>query len=325
MTLPQAPMRPVVDGRADFGTYAGACETTSLSSLPVSTLRKLVQEKGWQWFCVIDDAYAVGGAVVDAGLANNAFVWVLDRTQGRLVVDESRILPPTTVRRADRPAERPRVGAQFRDVTLAATERNDGFIVAGQFGPVTLDLTFRHVGAGPVTAICPVDDGQHPGVNVTQKATCLSARGAVDWHGQSHAFESANAMLDFSHGVLARKTTWRWAIATGTTADGTPIGFNLVDGFNGGLENAVWVGDERRHVDAASFTYNRRYPGSTWAVSTDDGVVDVRLDPEAVRAENLNLGLVASRYAQPLGIWRGTVTGHEVELVGVAEDHRAKW
>src|SRR6056297_1331348 len=171
MTLPQAPMRPVVDGRADYGTYAGACETTSLASLPVNRLRKLAQEKGWQWFCAIDDELAVGGAVVDAGLANNGFVWILDRERNRLILDESRLLPPTTVRRADRPAERPRVGASFRDVTLAATEKDDGFMIAGQFGPVTLDLTLTQVGAGPVTAICPVDEGRHPGVNVTQKST----------------------------------------------------------------------------------------------------------------------------------------------------------
>ncbi|WP_136715275.1 DUF2804 domain-containing protein [Halorientalis salina] len=325
MTLPQAPMRPVVDGRADFGTFAGACETTSLSSLPVNRLRRYVQEKGWQWFCAVDDDLAVGGAVVDAGLANTAFVWVLDRTRGRLVADESRLLPPTTVRRADRPGERPRIGADFRDVTLGATERDSGFSVAGQFGPVTLDLSLTHDGPGPVTAICPVDEGRHPGVNVTQKSTCLSASGSVDWRGRSHTFDGADGMLDFSHGLLARDTRWRWAIATGTTADGTPIGFNLIDGFNSGLENAVWIGDERRAVDGASFTFDSRNPASTWTVETDDGVVDVRLDPEGVRSEDTNLGLVVSRYAQPLGTWRGTVGDHRVELVGVAETHHAKW
>ncbi|MFD1588663.1 DUF2804 domain-containing protein [Halorientalis brevis] len=325
MTLPQAPMRPVVDGRADYGTYAGACETTSLASLPVNRLRKLVQEKGWQWFCAIDDELAVGGAVVDAGLANQAFVWVLDRERNRLILDESRLLPPTTVQRADRPSERPRVGASFRDVTLAATEKDAGFMVAGQFGPVTLDLTLTHDAAGPVTAICPVDDGRHPGVNVTQKSTCLSATGAIDWHGCTHTFDGADGMLDFTHGVLARDTRWRWAIGTGRTDDGTPIGFNLVDGFNSGLENAVWIGDDRRAVEAAAFSYDRRQPGASWAVETDDGAVDVELEPEAVRSEDLNLGLVVSRYAQPLGRWRGTVAGREVELVGVAESHHAKW
>lgn len=325
MTLPQAPIEPMVDGQAAFGTYAGACETTALASVPMSRLRRLVQEKGWQWFCAVDDELAVGGAVVDAGLANTAFVWVLDRGHERLVVDESRLLPPTTVQRADKPTARPRIGASFRDVTLTATERHDGFTVGGRFGPVTLDLTFSHGASGPVTAVCPVANGTHPGVNVTQKSTCLSVTGTVDWDGRTHVFEDADGMLDYTHGVLARETRWQWGIGTGTTADGTPVGFNIVSGFNDGLENAVWVGDDRRAVGDASFTFDSQRPGAAWKVETADGTLDLELTPEAVRAEDLNLCLVVSQYAQPLGTWRGTLTGEPVELVGVAETHLAKW
>jgi hypothetical protein len=318
-------MRPVVDGVAEFGTYAGACETTSLADVPVGRLRRLLQEKGWQWFCASDERLAVGGAIVDAGLANTVFGWVHDRTRGRLLVDESRILPPTTVRRADRPQARPRVAASFRDVSLVCNDGGGGLAVAGTLGLLGVDLSFERRSGGPVTAVCPVGDGRHPGVNVTQKEACLSVSGRVDWAGGTHRFTAADGMLDFSHGLLERDTRWRWAIGSGTTDDGTPVGFNAVAGFNDGLENVVWVDGQRRAVGDATLTFDADDPQARWAVDTDDGVVDVRLEPETVRTEDRNLGVARSTYTQPVGTWRGTVAGRSVELVGVAENHRAKW
>lgn len=329
MGLTGAPTSPLDgDGTPQVGTYAGACRTTDLSSLNISRLRRATQEKGWQWFCAADEEFAVGGAIVDAGLANTAFVWVIDREDNRLVVDDSRILPPLSVTRADDPGSSPRVAASFVGVSLSMeqvdSDGTGGLAVSGRFGDLELDLTFESVGAGPVTAVCPVDGGDHPGVNVTQKETCLAANGTISFDGQTHTFADADGLLDFSHGVLARETTWRWAIGTGRTRDGTPIGFNVVDGFNEGRENAVWIGTERRQLESASFEFDRERPIDSWRV-TAGRRLNVELTPEAVRSEHLNLGVVVSKYAQPFGIWRGTVAGRDVELVGVAETHQAKW
>lgn len=329
MGLPGAPTSPFDgDGTPRVGTYTGACRTTDLSSLDVGPIRRAAQEKGWQWFCAADERFAVGGAIVDAGLANTAFVWVVDREQRQLVVDDSKILPPLAVNRADDPGSSPRVSASFVGVSLSMGQPSPtdagGLTVAGRFGGLELDLTFESVGSGPVTAICPVDGGAHPGVNVTQKETCLAANGTITFDGVTHTFDDADGMLDYSHGVLARETTWQWAIGTGRTDDGTPVGFNVVDGFNEGRENVVWIGDDRRQLGPASFSFDRDRPIDTWRV-TAGGRLDVELTPEAVRSEDLNLGVVVSKYAQPFGNWRGTVAGREVELVGVAETHQAKW
>jgi hypothetical protein len=220
------------------------------------------------------------------------------------VVDDSRILPPLSVTRADDPGWSPRLAASVLGVSLSMEQVDSGgaggLAVSGRFGDLELDLTFESVGAGPVTAICPVDGGDHPGANVTQKETCLAASGTITFDGESHTFTEADGMLDFSHGI------------------------NVVDGFNGGRENAVWIGTERRQLGPASFSFDRDRPIDTWRV-TAGGRLDVELTPEAVRAENLNLGVVVSKYAQPFGIWRGSVAGREVELVGVAETHRTKW
>lgn len=320
MTLPQAPMRPVVDGRVAFGTYAGVCETTGLESFPVHKLRRLYQERGWQRFYVVDESLAVGGTLLDAGLGNAVVIWIVDRDRSRLLVEQQRLLPPTTLRRADRPGNRPRIGASFRDVTLAATQTDEGFIIAGQIGPLTLDLTLTQDGPGPITAICPVKGDS--GITVTQKSTCLSASGVVDWQADSATLDGADAMLDFSHGVLPRETSWNWAIATGTTAGGTPVGVTLVDGFTDDLQNTVWLGDERRAVGDATVT---SHDAGSWTAHTADGRVELSLDPDCVRHTAFDIGIAGIRTDQSVGSWHGTIDGHTVDLAGLGEDLWMKW
>ncbi|MOA35124.1 hypothetical protein D3C78_1565490 [compost metagenome] len=47
--------------------------------------------------------------------------------------------------------------------------------------------------------------------------------------------------------------------------------------------------------------------------------------PEGVHSEDLNMGLVASRYAQPWGRYEGSFEGQALTGYGVAEDHWARW
>ena len=60
-----------------------------------------------------------------------------------------------------------------------------------------------------------------------------------------------------------------------------------------------------------------------WAV-TGDGL-ELELEREGTRSQNLDLGLVVSEYVQPLGRWTGTIDGQAFEGVGVAEFHRSVW
>lgn len=53
--------------------------------------------------------------------------------------------------------------------------------------------------------------------------------------------------------------------------------------------------------------------------------LDAGLAVEGYREEDIDVGLLASQYSQPCGAWRGTVAGRDVEGVGVAERHRARW
>ncbi|WP_254840204.1 hypothetical protein [Natronomonas marina] len=60
-------------------------------------------------------------------------------------------------------------------------------------------------------------------------------------------------------------------------------------------------------------TYAGRFPDT-----------DLRLG-EGRREEDVDVGPLTSRYDQPFGTWHGTVAGRDVEAVGVAERHLARW
>jgi len=57
---------------------------------------------------------------------------------------------------------------------------------------------------------------------------------------------------------------------------------------------------------------------------TDEAVAVDALAVEGCCEEDIDVGLLASRYSQPSGEWRGTVAGHDVEGGGVAERHRTR-
>jgi len=331
--LDPVPAQPIHDGTPAFGTYAGRCPDTdlALAERGVSRLRRFRSEKAWQWFAAFDNSLAVGGAIVDAGFFGTAFCWVVDRETGRLVADEDVILPPGLCRVSEHPTEGriARVGVPSVGPRLQFVRAGDTVTVEGEFGGVDIALELTVEDERAISAICPVA-GRSRGVNVTQKEPGVDVVGTVRVAGD-RAGEAASrpdrtrsidgvGFLDYSHGLLGRETRWDWAFGWGTASDGTPVGFNLVDRFNDGRENVVWVDGRPERVGAATLE-----TGEEWRVRTDCGTVDATLAVEARREQHVDVGLVRSSYDQPLGRWSGTVAGHEFEGVGVAEEHATRW
>ena len=134
----------------------------------------------------------------------------------------------------------------------------------------------------PLALIAPVIGGgttdgllasvlRRDGVNVTQKSVGLLASGRLEVGRRRYALDGGVVGLDSTHGFLARHTSWRWAMGCGRLEDGTPLGFNLVAGFNAVAEgsageNVLFLGDQLEPVGPATFRFNSADPLDLWQV-----------------------------------------------------------
>lgn len=330
--LPDAPDTPLDgDGTARHGTYRGQCTSTDLTGAVqrsgTSAGVRFLREKKWQWFAAANPQFACGGTLLDAGYATAVFLWVFDRTAARMIVDETEILPPFAVEIDDNPSSGG--GALLRGLrrTFRIDRLAESVTVDASIGSIRLGLEFDTSRTDAMTAICPVGDDANRGVNVTQKQTCLPVRGRVAAAGRAFEFGAGStAMLDYTHGLLARETSWLWSIASGVLDDGTPIGFNFVRGFNDDLENAVWIGQDLQRASAVSIDFDEQLPEEPWSVRSEDGTIDLSLFVEGIRRHETNFRIVTSKYMQPLGRLHGRIVDREVhDLFGLAERHDARW
>ena len=164
-------------------------------------------------------------------------------------------------------------------------------------------------------------------VHATQKSGGLVLQGTVSVGTGSHSLDGGCASYDYSNGLLARETAWRWA-----SAHAPGLGFNLQAGYFGANENALWIGTRLVPLGPAVFDYTPGDAGAPWHMRTEDGLLDLHFTPEGARSKDKNLIVAASRYVQPIGVFNGWVKlDADAEplrvagLAGVTEDHLSRW
>ncbi|MBN6036609.1 DUF2804 family protein [Amycolatopsis sp. 195334CR] len=159
--------------------------------------------------------------------------------------------------------------------------------------------------------------GEHP---IWTRKTPLRVHGWVDAGGERIEVD-APGLLDESAGYHARVTEWRWSAGCGTTTDGRPVVWNLVDGIHDGSssERTVWVDGTAKEVPPVHFADD---------LSEVSGANEtLRFTVEEERSRHDRLFLVDSAYRQPFGRFSGVVPGG-VELAegfGVMEAHSVRW
>jgi Protein of unknown function (DUF2804) len=348
VSSPEAPLPPAPsslqdgEGAPRFGTYQGCLDEVNLRALtgrwqPRAPERLLVHKR-WLYGFVATREVAALFAIVDLGYSSSAFAMAVDLGTQRVLADGGVLGLPWQAR-VNR-----RVGAgleaDFRHPTLRARASRGQhqrayqarLRLGGLRARLGLTLSLDAEAAAPaLTVIAPVEAGL---VNVTQKWAGLPASGELRAGGRRYVLDGGLGGLDTTHGYLARHTAWRWAFACGRLDDGTPLGLNLVEGFNEAREdvneNALWLGDRLLPLGRARFLWNRDDPLDRWHVTTTDGAVDLTFRPIAAHREDRDLVLVRSRFVQPVGTWEGRVRAlgreHRLHRVpGVAEDQRATW
>lgn len=351
--IPTPSLPPVPDsvadsqGRPRFGTYAGSLPRVDLDALAepfdLNAVRAVTRRKRWHYTILGTPEVLCVMAMVDVGYSATGFLSAVDLKDRRVLFDDGWLFPPASLLSvSDAPAEGLRA-RMTRPGLSAAIERDPGEgryrlrahvsrLIAPLQGPVSLEAQLIAEGAPPpLTVIAPLGPDR---VNVTLKSGALPAYGRLSARGRTYELDGGVGGTDYTQGLLPRHTTWRWAFACGRLADGTPISVNLVEGFNdqdgAANECAVWVGDQLLPLPRASIRPTPRDVLDPWEMSTPDGSVQLTFKPLHAHRESRELGVVSSRFVQPLGLFRGTieVAGRRLvlqDVPGVTENQDVHW
>ncbi|RSZ59960.1 DUF2804 domain-containing protein [Massilia atriviolacea] len=322
--LPAAPLTvPGPDGQPVFGRFAGAATHVDWSRLGAPYARgrwwRRFHHKRWHYTALATEQFFCGIAIVDVGWTNTAFAYVFDRSRRALAAGFSRDgLPGLTARLADHAGGGSRFRFAGKRIEMSASKlslRCEG---------LEIDAAFGAPGAPLLLAVGPVQGGA---VHATQKSSGLALTGMLRVGAQACSLAGGVASFDYSNGLLARETAWRWA-----SAHSLALGFNLQAGYFGAHENALWLDGQLIGLGAATFVFDAADPMAPWHVFTDDGLLDLHFTPEGCRREDKNLLVAASRYVQPIGSFSGWVRASAAaprrvvtRLPGVTEDHASRW
>ncbi len=323
MTLPAAPQH-VVDGAGQpaFGRFAGQTASFDWAALAAPYRRSAwwrhFHHKRWHYIALACDEIFCAVAIVDLGWTSTAFAYAFDRRARKLVAAFSQDgIPGISAQLADHAGGASRFRWLSQRIALGPQSlalRCGGFEIDAQFDA-----------AGPLLlAVGAVDGGS---VHATQKSPGMALRGAVRIGARCFSLDGGVASIDYSNGLLARDTDWRWACA-----HSLELGFNLQAGYFGANENVLWLNGKIIPLAAARFDFDARDPLAPWHIATADGLLELDFTPEGARSENKNLLVAASSYIQPIGTFRGVARANSgapavviKQLVGVTEDHRSRW
>ncbi|MEJ7806239.1 MAG: DUF2804 domain-containing protein [Telluria sp.] len=328
MTLPAAP-RQIVDanGQPALGRFCGLSDVIDWSALAAPYRRsawwRRFHHKRWHYVALACDDIFCAVAIVDLGWTSTAFAYVFERGARTLIASYSQDgLPGLSAHLASHGGGDSRF--RFGGSRIAMRGGGQGACALTlRCAGLEIDASFG--GAAPqLLAIGTVAGGS---VHATQKSGGMLLGGAVRVGARHFSLDGGVASVDYSNGLLARDTSWRWACA-----HGLDLGFNLQAGYFGAKENALWLNGKIIPLAAAEFVFDASDPLAPWHIRTVDGLLDVQFTPEGLRSEDKNLLIAASHYVQPIGTFSGWVKAHAggpaiavSALAGVTEDHRSRW
>ncbi len=269
----------------------------------------MLRHKTWQYVAIASDEAFVSAAIAHLGFAGLVFATAYDRKTGEEVAFE-RIIPFAW-------------GIDVAPSMTAGSSTFTGLTEGMRFDNATrrmqLDLPGLHVdvqgdSVDPWPATWPIGKGR----NDTVKEMGFACRGSVRMGDRTLSLDG-HGMMDWTSGTPARQTDWRWAAGVARVGDRL-VAWNLRTGFDDPdqVENALWVDGKPVSPGLAQIE-----PGETWRITAGD--LDLHFDPHGMRREDMNLGVITSRYQQPWGRFHGQFEGKPLEGYGVVEDHWAVW
>lgn len=311
-----------------LGSFDGALPPVDWSALKQDGTVSSLREKHWIYLTLASDAVHVAVAVVDLSYATKVFAFVFEKASRRVVARESLLAPPKTGALADHLDGKHLVDFELGQSFVKLDRDGSKVHARVKLGSIHVDAELDDASAPP--SIGAVVDLGNRRFHATEKRTLVGWRGGVSAGDERWSVREGVAGFDFSRGFPHRATQWHWGFFLGETTGGEPIAMNLVEGFVGEAECAVWFRGKVHGVGEGRFSFDPKRAYGKWHVRSTDGAVDLELIPCDVHEEFMELGIIGARYRQPIGLFSGTLTiedetVHVEKVVGVVEDQRVRW
>lgn len=330
----------ILNGSPQFGLWFGDIQHpdprtySPPKSLPfgISKMWQSLREKRWQYIGLYTSELFLGCAIVHTGYIGNIFCYVFDRTEG-VLWEQERLAPLGAGIRIDRSLysgvssyhtqhERIRIEARngIRLFDIRLRDKNQDLDVR-----LTLQDT-----PNPLQIVTPTSADDF---TFTHKGAALKTYGTVRLGTKKWNIENEYAALDFTFGYPAHHTVWQWLSAHGHTTSNIPFAINgVAPVFHQKFqENVLWLDGKPIPLSPLLFRFDQLQPHQEWSITNQEGTLSLRFIPEGLREQNINYGLVASRFVQPFGSLMGFFTDsdgekhHIASAQGVVEDHEARW
>jgi hypothetical protein len=320
-----------------LGAFAGDLPDVDLAALTppglAGRVARTLRGKRWIYAMAASDEVLAALAIVEAGWFAGGFAWALDRRSGAVLWEGSAAGLPgrnASVSTSARDGARARLRTSGLAAEIARDRGTWRLSAASADRAFELDAALGGAGGPPPFALVVTVPGG--GVRATQKAAALPASGTVRVRGRTLALDGGSGGLDFTAGLLARETSWRWAFGTGRAA-GAPLGFNLCAGFGVPArdpgENAGFAGPGPWRLPPVAFGVG--VGEAPWTIASTGGDLELVFRPQGAHREARNLGVLRTRFVQIAGTFEGRIPGPAGEAIaiagmpGVAEDHWAVW
>lgn len=329
---PSAAIDPVTR-TLNEGSFRGGVGRVDPGLSGKGPLFRLKHEKRWVYAAIAADELLVAAAVVRLGYVANAFAFAFDRAAGRIVGKFSAVAPPVAARVGDTGGEgcSARFGWMGAHLSIerGRGERDYRLEIKAPELRVSARLSTETM-PSPIGAVASIE-GPEGLFNATEKGVLMSTVGEAIAGGRHYDLDGGLGGYDYTCGLLARHTAWRWAFALGRGRGAERVALNLVQGFVGEPECSAWVDGELYPLSEGRIDYEPGHPLGPWTVKTADGDVDLRFEPGDMHAEQRDYKLISSRFIQPVGSYSGTirVPGRGVieldRVLGVVEDQDVLW
>jgi len=305
---------------------------------PLRALDRL-RLKEWDYYATTTPDYFFSATVAHVGYIGLVFVYFIDFADNRQA--EKMIVTPLgagcSLPRSSEAGDIDFTWGRTKVMFLRAPEQRVLRIVWPRFdgrADLNAELIARQPDDMESIVMCTPMGEQNFYYN--HKVNCMPTTGRIKLGDRVLQLSEDRALtsLDWGRGVWPYQTFWNWGSASGFLPDGRRIGLNLGEGFGdltAATENCFYLDGKMHKLENVPFVYNDGDFMKPWKLVSDDERLTLTFTPFLERVSKVNLAAIAMEGHQMFGRYRGVLIADDGErialdeLIGWAEEHRARW